>query len=95
MDNFNNIEVEDDIYDQYSWTVNIIIIIFGLIIGLIFGYLIFNFNTYIGPDSNQIVSNIYTESDGKKYKWIPKICICPINLSMDKLKNSTYKDPNH
>jgi len=91
----NNIKNDFEINDQYTLAINIIVIIGGLVIGLIFGYLLFNSNIYIGPNSNEIVSNIYTDSKGKKFKWIPKICICPINLSMDKLKNIEYKDSNH
>jgi len=91
----NQIEFNINIGKQYYYMVNFIVTIFGLVIGLIFGYLIFNKNTYVGPDSNQIVNKIYTDSNGKKYKYIPKICVCPINLSMDKLKNKEYKDPNH
>ena len=33
---------------------DIIIMILGLIIGLLIGYFIFNNNTYIGPNSNEI-----------------------------------------
>jgi len=75
--------------------INIIIIIIGLIIGIIIGLLLFNKNIYKGPDSNIISQQIYVDSDGKKYKLIPKICICPINLSMVKLKNPNYIDKNH
>lgn len=84
-----------DKFNNYELILNMIIIIFGFIIGLLIGYLTFNSNTYIGPDSNEISKKIYVDSEGKRYKWIPKVCICPINLSMGKLKNPNYKDPNH
>ena len=73
----------------------IIHIILGLIIGMIIGYKLFKENIYKGPDSNIISQEIYTEKDGTKYKWVPSICICPINYSMDKLKVQTYSHPNH
>jgi hypothetical protein len=38
---------------------------------------------------------IYIDENGKKYKWKPKICICPLNYSMNKLKNSNYNDLRH
>ena len=75
--------------------INIITIIIGLSIGFIFGHLIFKQYQYKGPDSNQIIKETYTDSNGNKYKWVPEICICPINLSMDKLLDPNYKVPNH
>jgi hypothetical protein len=86
-------------YEISENTYNNIIIIFtiiiGLSIGLIIGYLIFKKYKYKGPDSNIISKEIYTESNGKKYKLIPKICICPISYSMNKLKDKNYIDENH
>jgi hypothetical protein len=75
--------------------INIIIIIIGLIIGIIFGFLLFKEYIYKGPDSNIVSEEIYSEKNGKKFKWIPNICICPINLSMGKLSDPNYIDPNH
>lgn len=74
---------------------NIIVIILGLTVGMIIGYYLFKVYIYKGPDSNIISKEIYTDSDGKKYKWIPKVCICPISYSMDKLQDPNYIDPNH
>lgn len=74
---------------------SIITIILGLLIGVIFGYIIFKKIQYKGPDSNNIVNETHLDSNGKKFKWIPQICICPIDLSMDKLKDSNYTDLNH
>jgi heme/copper-type cytochrome/quinol oxidase subunit 2 len=75
--------------------INIIVIIIGLIIGIIIGYYLFNIYIYKGPDSNIISKEIYIDIFGNKYKWIPKICVCPISYSMDKLHNKNYIDPNH
>ena len=75
--------------------INIITIIIGLVIGIVFGYLLFKEYKYTGPDSNIVSQEIHSDSNDKKYKWIPKICICPINLSMDKLKDPNYIDLNH
>ena len=71
---------------------NIIISIFGLIIGFILGYFIFNNNIYIGPNSNEIKKEIYEDEDGKKYKWETVLCICPLEYSMNKLKDPNFKD---
>lgn len=75
--------------------INLITIIIGLVIGIVFGFLIFKQYIYKGPDSNIVSKEIYTDSNGKKFKWIPKVCICPVNLSMDKLKNPNYVVPGH
>ena len=75
--------------------VNIITIVIGLITGIIFGFVLFKQYHYKGPDSNIVSKEIYTDPDGKKFKWIPNICICPLNLSMDKLKNSSFVYPGH
>lgn len=77
------------------WLSNIITIILGLVIGLIIGYIQFKKYIYKGPDSNIITQNIYSDENGNKYKWVPNICICPINLSMNKLKDPDWTDPNH
>lgn len=69
-----------------------VVIIFGLILGLVIGYFIFKEIKYIGPDSNEIVKNIYTEKNGKKYKYKPRITICPINYSMNKLHDPNFKE---
>ena len=66
---------------------NIITILFGLIIGIIISYSFIQNIDYIGPDSNEIKKNTYTDTYGKKYKWDPQVCICPINYSMNLLYN--------
>ncbi len=80
---------------DYDIIISIITIIIGLTIGIIFGFLLFNKYIYRGPDSNIVSKEIYIDNNGKKYKWVPSICICPVNLSMDKLKDPNYIDPNH
>jgi hypothetical protein len=75
--------------------INIITIIIGLVLGIVFGFLLFKQYIYKGPNSNIVSKEIHTEPDGKKFRWIPKICICPVNLSMDQLKNPNYIHPGH
>lgn len=75
--------------------INIITIIIGLIIGIILGLSLFKQFIFKGPDSNIVSKEIYTDSTGKKFKWVPKIHICPINLSMNELKNPNYVYPGH
>lgn len=62
---------------------------------MIIGYFIFKKNIYKGPDSNIISKEIYTDISGLKYKWVPKVCVCPISYSMEKLHEPNYIDPNH
>ena len=87
---FNNTESS-----TITLLINIITLVIGLTIGIVFGYLIFKQYDYKGPDSNIIINEIYTEPNGKKYKWVPKVCICPISYSMDKLKDPNYIDLGH
>lgn len=75
--------------------INIITIIIGLVLGFIFGFLLFKEYIYKGPDSNIVSKQIYIDSNGKKFKWVPKICICPVKLSMNELKNKNYVYPGH
>jgi len=75
--------------------INILLIILGLTIGLIIGYYLFKRYQYKGPDSNLVCKEIYTDNNGRKYKWVPKVCVCPISYSMDKLKDPNYVVPNH
>jgi uncharacterized protein YxeA len=70
----------------------IITVIIGLVIGIIIGIYLFKKDIYKGPDSNIIKKNIYEEKDGRKYKWVPKITICPISYSMYKLKDNNFID---
>lgn len=75
--------------------IDIFIILIGLTIGIGLGYYFFKQYQYKGPDSNQISKEIYIDDFGRKYKWIPKVCICPITYSMNKLKDPNYIDPHH
>lgn len=75
--------------------INTLVVILGLTIGLTIGYYLFSQYQYKGPDSNIICKEIYTDDNGHKYKWVPKVCVCPISYSMDKLKYPNYIDPNH
>ena len=70
----------------------IISIIIGIAIGIIFGLIVLKPVQFIGPDSNKIITEIHIDQYGKKYKWIPNICICPINYSMDKLSDTNFKE---
>lgn len=89
-DGFNNVENTTIIF-----LVNAFTLILGLVLGMVLGYFMFKGYIYKGPDSNVVINQIHTEPDGKKYKWVPKVCICPITYSMDKLKNPNYIDPEH
>ena len=75
--------------------IDIIVIIIGLIIGIFIGYYLFNKKIHKGPDSNIISKEKHTDIYGRKYKWVPKICVCPISYSMDKLHNKDYIDLHH
>ena len=74
---------------------NIITVIIGLVLGIVFGFLLFKQYIYKGPNSNIVSLETNIDSNGKKYRWMPKVCICPINLSMNKLKNQNYIYPGH
>ena len=75
---------------EYIFNV-IISIIIGLCVGFIIGNMLLKKVKYKGPDSNEIKKNIYEDNKGK-YRWNPKVCICPILHSMFKLKNKDYID---
>ena len=83
--------INDETNESYCMS-DFFIFIFGIIIGSIIGYYIFKEIKYIGPDSNEIVKQIYTDDNGRKYKYKPRITICPINYSMNKLHNSNFKE---
>lgn len=84
--------VNDSNTNDESVIYTLMTIIIGIVLGSIIGYFIFKDIKYIGPDSNEIVKKIYTDTDGKKYKYVPKISICPLNYSMNKLHNPNFKD---
>ena len=97
--NINNHYIKsDNLYQQYldddsqSIIYTFMTIIIGILLGVIIGYFIFRDIRYIGPDSNEIVKNIYNDSDGRKYKYKPRITICPMNYSMNKLHNANFKE---
>ena len=72
----------------------IISIILGITIGIIIGYILFKKIKYIGPNSNDIYKKIYIDDNGKKYKFIPKVCICPVDYSMNNLHDPKFTE-NH
>lgn len=78
-----------------EFLINLFTIIIGLVIGIILGLTLFKEYIYKGPDSNIVSKEIYIDSNGKKFKWVPKITICPVNLSMGELKNPNYMYPGH
>jgi hypothetical protein len=92
MNNYfvNDINESSDLDDSIIMTLMTIIV--GLLIGSIIGYFIFRDIKYVGPDSNEIVKETYTDSEGRKYKYKPKITICPINYSMGKLHDPKFKE---
>ena len=53
-------------------------ILIGIVIGYSIGKLVFNSITYIGPNSKDIVKNIYKDENGRCYKLVPKVYVCPI-----------------
>lgn len=76
---------------NYTWIEIIISIILGLSVSVIIWYIFLYNNKYIGPDSNDICKNIYVDKYGKKYKWMPQVCVCPIDYSMNKLHDKNFK----
>jgi hypothetical protein len=91
MDIINDILLNEPIQIIF----NILIIVLGLTVGLAIGNYWFKVYIYKGPDSNIISKEIHTDEDGKKFKWVPKICVCPISCSMNKLTDPNFIDPNH
>ena len=79
--------------DNY-WLECLVTIIIGCVVGILFGYILIPTNSYIGPDSNEVRIQIITDDNGKKYKWEPQICICPINYSMTILKDPVLIEEN-
>lgn len=84
--------VNDINNNEESIISNFIVILFGIIIGSIIGYYLFKEIKYIGPDSNAIIKEIHIDEKGKKYRYIPKITICPVNYSMNKLHDPNFKE---
>ena len=84
--NFVNEETDESII------LTLMTFITGLLIGSIIGYFIFRNIKYIGPDSNEIVKQKYTDSKGREYKYIPKITICPAQYSMGKLHDPNFRE---
>ena len=66
-------------------------ILIGFCIGILIGKQLFNNIKYKGPDSNQVKKEIHYDKKGK-YKWNPKVCICPISHSIFKLKDKNFID---
>ena len=61
---------------MYNTIDYIISILIGLIIGIIIGYILFKKIEYHGLDSNDVVKEIHIDEDGRKYKWLPQVCMC-------------------
>jgi hypothetical protein len=74
---------------------NILIIILGITIGITIGNYWFKVHIYKGPDSNIVAREIHKDEMGRKFKWVPKVCVCPISHSMNKLYDPDYVEPNH
>lgn len=58
--------------------------IFSVIIGFIIGYILIKLISNVitkchGPNSNIIRKIVYKNNLGKCYKYVPKLCICPIS----------------
>lgn len=85
----------EEIINQNNIIQQFIIMIIGLVIGLVIGYKLFKKYIIKGPDSNEVIKETYIDNKGQEYKLIPQIHICPIALSMDKLHDPNYYDPNH
>ena len=90
MNSYLNENTENN--ETKSIIINFIIFLFGIIFGTIIGYYIFKNVKYIGPDSNEIVKEIYTDELGRKFKFKPKITICPLNYSMNKLHDPNFRE---
>jgi hypothetical protein len=88
--NYSNNNEDDG--DEQSPISIIMTIFIGLTVGIVLGYFIFRDVKYIGPDSNSIVKEIYIDEDGRKFKYKPRITICPLNYSMNKLHDENYKE---
>lgn len=64
--------------EQEIFAIDIIISLFlGVVIGLIFGYMVFKKKLYKGPNSKDIVKEVHEDTKGK-YIWEPVITICPL-----------------
>lgn len=60
------------------FTIDLIInIALGVVIGLVFGYILFKRKIYKGPNSEKIIKKKYKDSIGE-YIWEPVITICPL-----------------
>jgi hypothetical protein len=89
----NDFNTNDNyINEDESIIYTLMTIIIGILLGSIIGYFIFKDIKYIGPNSNEIIKQTYTSADGKKYKFVPKITICPLNYSMKKLHDPNFKE---
>lgn len=57
----------------------VISILAGLVAGYIFVKCYLTAKTeYHGPNSKEIVGNIYKWRNGKYYQFSPEICVCPL-----------------
>ena len=58
----------------------IITSLFGLVMGIIIGKLLFKNKIVVGPNSLDMVKKTFIDENNKKYKLKPKIVVCPINF---------------
>ncbi len=64
--------------EQEIFAIDIIIsLLLGVVIGLIFGYMVFKKKLYKGPNSKDIIKEVHEDAKGK-YIWEPVITICPL-----------------
>lgn len=57
---------------------NVITFILGIIMGFIYGYMLFRKVIYVGPNSNDIINTVFKDNDNRKYRYVTQIRICPI-----------------
>ena len=64
----------------------ILFVIIAFIIGGILGYIFKRRRAFHGPNSNVVKTKVF-EEDGKYYKFVPKIYICPTSIAKKKRKS--------
>lgn len=69
-------------YTRFNKIISILLNMIDILLGLMIGYIVCQLYIqkkirYHGPNSKIIKNKIY-KFGGKYYKFIPKVCICPI-----------------
>jgi|LauGreDrversion4_2_1035121.scaffolds.fasta_scaffold901380_2 uncharacterized protein YneF (UPF0154 family) len=64
-------------WNEWTMIEILISIMFGVIVGMFIGYMMFKNVLYKGPDSNEVIMETNEDNTGK-YKWEPVITLCPI-----------------